>query len=144
MEKLILVGEIIDFFMGEKPITYIRDAKFIIVSTDGIDLRMIIFLVGYPHAFHAEAVKEYMDENGYTEICCHGGGKIALKIPVESLNIYCYDKSYSFGTPSDEILRKVAHDIWPDAEMRIMTSSPKITEGKIYTKGRIQYLIDTA
>lgn len=144
MQKLILIGKIEDLFEGVKPITYIKDAKFVIVSTNGIDLKMIIFLVGYPHAFHAEAVKEYMDENGYTEICCHGGGKIALQIRVESLDIYCYDKSYSFGTPSDEIMRKVARDIWPDAEIRIMTSGTKVLEGSIYPKEKIQFLIDNA
>lgn len=139
MQKLILIGKIEGFFEGEKPITYIKDAKFIIVSTDGINLQIIIHIPEPPYEYHAQAVKKFMDDNGYTEIYCYGGGKIVLG---NTPDILFHSKSYAFGTANNETINKVAGEIWPGYEVEIMTTGTKVTEGRIYPKENIQHLVD--
>ncbi len=141
MDKLILIGVIQDLFDKEIPKKYIKDAKFIIISTDGVSLKMIMHLPEPPYEYHPEAVKKFMDDNGYNEVRCYGGAKIVLGTIPE---ILFHGKSYSFGIPSDENIKRIANEIWPGYDLEIMTSRPKLAEGRIYNRESIQHLIDNA
>lgn len=135
MNNLILIGEIEKAFVSDqKP--EIKNAKFVIVSEDNENLKLLLHYEGYPYEYHAEAVMQHMKNKNLNEIYCHGGGKISI-----SKTIVFHAKSYAFGTANDENIRFVSEKIWPGIEIDIMTMGKK-TEGGLYSKEQIQYLCD--
>ncbi len=140
IENLILVGEIEKLFNADaKAKKYIKDAKFILVSTDNVKYKMIMHLASYPYEYHSQAVLKYMEDNNLNEIYSYGGAKIVLGTIDDVL---CHGKSYALKTANDEKLTEVVKSIWPNAELEIMTSGVKVKEAMLFPKERIQYFAE--
>jgi hypothetical protein len=140
MENLILIGEIEKLFNTDATAKkYVKDAKFILVSTDNVTYKMIMHLERYPYEYHAQAVLKYMEDNNLNEIYSYGGAKIVLGTVDDVL---CHGKSYALNTANNEKLTEVVKSIWPNAELQIMTSRPKVEEAMLFSKEQIQYFAE--
>ena len=136
MENLILIGEIRKLFNDDATAKkYIKDAKFILVSADNVEYKMIMHLGCYPYEYHAQAVLQYMEDNKLDQIYTFGGAKIVLGTIDDVL---CHGKSYALDTANDEKLTEVAKSIWPNIQLEIMTSGVKVREAVLYTKEQIK------
>lgn len=68
-----------------------------------------------------------------------GGAKIVLGTIPE---ILCHGKSYALTTANDEKLTEVVKNIWPNFELQIMTSKPKVNEAMLFSKEQIKYFAE--
>jgi hypothetical protein len=137
MENLILIGEIEKLFNTDATAKkYVKDAKFVLVSTDNVTYKMIMHLSFYPYEYHAQAVLQYMEDNNLDEIYSYGGAKIVLGTIDD---ILCHGKSYALNTANDEKLLDVVKSIWPNAELQIMTSGLKVKEAMLFSKEQIEH-----
>lgn len=140
MENLILIGEIKELFNPDATAKkFIKNAKFILISTDNVVYKMIMHLEGYPYQYHAQAVLQYMEDNNLNEIYSFGGAKIAIGTIDD---ILCHGKSYALSTANDAKLLEVVKSIWPNAELQIMTSGVKVKEAMLFSKEQIKYFAE--
>lgn len=140
MKNLILIGDIKELFNTDATAKkYVKDAKFILVSTDNLMYKMIMHLERYPYEYHSQAVLQYMEDNNLNEIYSYGGAKIVLGTIDD---ILCHGKSYALSTANDEKLLEVVKSIWPNAELQIMTSGPKVKEATLFSKEQIKYFAE--
>jgi hypothetical protein len=54
----------------------------------------------------------------------------------------CHGKSYALNTANDEKLTEVVKSIWPNAELQIMTSRPKVVEAMLFSKEQIKHFAE--
>ncbi|MBP6931199.1 MAG: hypothetical protein KBD48_01910 [Candidatus Pacebacteria bacterium] len=135
MNNLILIGPIKDL-IDSKGLSkkYIKDAKFVLVSTDNIDYKMIVHLNQHPYDRHALAVFEYMEKNSLKEIYSFGGGKIVMGTIDE---ILFHDRSYAFHVANEQKLQEVARSIWPNFSLQICTMKPRLKEPQLLSREQI-------
>lgn len=139
MENLILIGKTKELFVDGYPQKW-EDLKYLLIQESSKEsVKMLIMKEGEPYKYHAEGLMSYMEDKNLFDIIVRGGGKIDFQPGSKQISIR--GKSYAFGTPAIDEIKKFIEDNWPKF---FLTSIPSYGEPliKTYTKSEIKYKAD--
>lgn len=112
-KPLILIGGAANYFDSNGdpiPVSEEVELKFMMIqNADDKQIKMLIMKEWQPHEYHAQALKQYMEENSLMEIKENGGAKITLR----STYTLFWGRSHSLGQASAKEVEDFSKAVWP-------------------------------
>ena len=113
-KPLVLIGEAEKCF--DEQYTLIRevDLKFLIIEEPNELPKLLCMLLDKPFRLHAQALKQYMEDQGISNIIVRGGGHIRF---YDDGSIGAFGTSFEFKSAAPEQLESCIAAIWPSANV---------------------------
>ncbi len=114
-QPLVLIGEAEKCFDEQYTLPSIEtDFKFLIIEEPNELPKLLLMLLDKPFRLHAQALNQYMDDKGISNIIVRGGGYIRF---YEDGSIGAFGTSFAFKSAVPEQLESCISVIWPSADV---------------------------